>query len=334
MTDRPIGNAVELRYKELGLTQESLAALAGVSLTTVQNVLHGRVGVARTWPRIERALGWHDSLNALQAGQKPRELLPTEALKSLFAALTRLIANDDPATENALRLWENLANNILVADDAILGTDSFARGDIEHLWPHIRRELSPSELEPLAEAFRDFGWREPRSRPPEGRPSDESAGPHEAQAIADDVAAALSRDPGCGCKPVFDKETRLKMLAGIDALARDTEGMNAFRRLPLRVQEALSDGEVLDSDTTALTEDGDMTIVTMVVRRGGSPTTAEDRTLLVNSLRVWHMALATSAMAYDYYRAHGGQLPDDIEKKMRETLQAAGSQSKPGETEI
>ncbi|GAA0347697.1 hypothetical protein NE235_10580 [Actinoallomurus spadix] len=158
-----IGAAVEARYKQLGLTQDTLAFLAGVSNSTIRNVLHSRVNVARTWPRVERALGWvHGSLSALRDGDAPEEVLPLEALKSLQSAILRkaAAADDDEAMDIAAGLYEELVN-ALQRFSTGNGSGYEVRELIDDAWDALNEYLSPAEAEPLLDGFRDFAWRGP-----------------------------------------------------------------------------------------------------------------------------------------------------------------------------
>lgn len=75
MLARVIAAAVEQRRKHLSLSQEDLAAKAGVGLRTVQYLEAGRTNVQRITDQlksIERALGWAPgSLVSLRNGGDP-----------------------------------------------------------------------------------------------------------------------------------------------------------------------------------------------------------------------------------------------------------------------
>lgn len=166
MDSTAIGDAVEARYKKLGLTQERLAWLAGVSNSTIRNVLHGRVSEARTWPRVAQALGWkRRSLDQLRAGEEPEEILSVDALRSLWAGATRLEeeSGDSEAAESVIRMYDDLVLQIGLVDSG-LRNEKHVRDVIERLWSVVVRRLSPDESEPLSEAFQDFGWR-PKPEP-------------------------------------------------------------------------------------------------------------------------------------------------------------------------
>jgi transcriptional regulator with XRE-family HTH domain len=152
-----VGRAVETRYKKLGLTQETLSAVAHVSNSTIRNVLRGRVAEARTWPSIERALGWlPGSLDLLRRGQSPEEILPAEAMAAIWLGILR-IKNDANVAETIHR-YESFA-------DALASDRDHAYGEwgktpqqlMGMLWTYLRTELSPAEALPLREALRARG---------------------------------------------------------------------------------------------------------------------------------------------------------------------------------
>lgn len=161
MTEIAIGPAVEQRYKELGLTQETLAWIAGVSNSTVRNALASRVGKRRTWPSIERALAWRSgSLERMQDGLEPEEAMPTEAARAILKATLRLHdADNDRAARRVLTLYTNIQTLGRDDDQPDAFIDGMIRDNIRQAWPAISEQLTPSEAEPLAEVFRDYGWR-------------------------------------------------------------------------------------------------------------------------------------------------------------------------------
>jgi transcriptional regulator with XRE-family HTH domain len=331
-----VGIAVEARYKQLGLTQESLAWLSGVSHTTIRNVLHGRIGVARTWPRIERALGWRrGSLNVIEIEETPASIIETEALKSLFAAFLRVAEKDEERGRELVDVYESFVSAVEALEGGV-STDYDARQVIQKLWPTVSSMLTPAETAPVIEAFQDFGWRVPGAisqklvRQPLQRYVEEQG---EDDLDVESVVTQI-RTKNCGCPPLDRSlaESLLRGLKAVEHLDRDKDGLDAFRRLPIRVQQAFLEGDVVDSDVVPLPDAENVSIVTMVIRKraANQPLSAEDRVILVNALRVWHMALSTSALTYDYFREHKWQPPIDLEKRVQEALKDALS----GEMEI
>jgi transcriptional regulator with XRE-family HTH domain len=302
MTELRIGQAVESRYKELGLTQELLASLAGVSLTTVQNVLHNRVGFPRTWPRLERALGWRDSRDALQNGSPPQEIFPTAALRGLYLAAGR---SPDEERERLVRLYEDMLSRVNLVGDS-WKNDGLIRSSIKKIWPLTKARLAPQELEPVVEAFRDFGWRGESDEdylqdpwaPFSAKPStqQQGVGPGD-NADAEEAIASLAGEPHDG-RQVVDRDVLEKLMSSLAVVAKDPEGVNAFRRLPVRVQQALLDGEIADAEVLPLPKVLGMSVITIAVRdsKATEPLTAEERRALVDALRAWHSAL-TAALA-------------------------------------
>lgn len=324
MSSIDVGAAVDARYKQLGLTQESLAWLAGVSHTTIRNVLHGRVSAARTWPRVERALGWNNSLKALSQGEKPEEILATSALKSLFTGILRVQEQDEARGQDALKKYEYMITMILKMETG-WSNDAVVRSVIQELWPTVVAVLSPAEAEPLAEAFTDFGWRRPAD--PNIAAEAEKMSGHRRDLESSRPPVPLTEDLAQALEKIMDRMTRLESTrAVIDQVhqqERDTARL--FQRLPVRVQQALHAGEVIDADVVQPIADEDISIVTMVVRgkSANEPLTAEDRRLLVLALRLWHMALGTSAVAYSTLRPHEWEPPADISERIEGAVQDA-----------
>lgn len=311
-----VGDAVEARYKALGLTQESLAYLAGVSNTTVRNVLRGRVSAARTWPRLARALGWDPdgSLSDLQQGLEPRELMQVDALKNVYVAVMRLADSGDDRARQLIDFYENYTKKIEAHEIGWSG-DRDVRSAIDLFWPMLASQLSPAEAEPIAEEFRDFGWRRRTAAPTDkaslradplpgaytsggytsgGRYSPGTDIPSSSSESGEptDEASQAARDR----HRAEDRELMEIILAEISPLTQDRAGINAFRRLPIRIQGALEHGEVLDSDVIPLPDAEGMSIVTLVLRDKTmtEPLTSEDRAVLMRALSVWHTALSNS----------------------------------------
>lgn len=154
VNETAIGEAIEARYKALGLTQESLAWLAGVSISTVRNVLHGRVVAGRTWPQVEQALGWlPDSLDLLKSDQPPEEILSLPTLKSMFTGMVR--ANSAEARKH----YQTIALHS-AAEQAGFGSDDREETwAVAGIWTAIKDHLTVTEAQPLQELFRAYGLR-------------------------------------------------------------------------------------------------------------------------------------------------------------------------------
>lgn len=106
-----IGKVVRARRKALALSQEQLARLAEVSRTTIRNIESDRVDEARTWQKVERALGWASgSADEIRHGRVPRSLLPEPAVKILAALVLDEGHTAGPSLHQAyLQTFERLA---------------------------------------------------------------------------------------------------------------------------------------------------------------------------------------------------------------------------------
>lgn len=154
-----VGAEVEARYKQLGLTQEALSVVARVSNSTIRNVLRGRVSEARTWPAIERALGWlPGSLKLIREGKPPAEVMTADALRSVWLAVGRMSSGQ---MMSAVDLYEGYYEDVERAsrDDRPEWAWESARSFVE-LWTYIRDELAPAEAAPLVAMLRDYGLME------------------------------------------------------------------------------------------------------------------------------------------------------------------------------
>jgi transcriptional regulator with XRE-family HTH domain len=99
--------AVVDRRAELGWTQKDLAAEAGVSERTIQNLEAGTRPQAKTRHRIERALGWgNGEMRRIEADAQPqRPLVPPDVL----AALERAYRDDPELLRAAIEAQEAIA---------------------------------------------------------------------------------------------------------------------------------------------------------------------------------------------------------------------------------
>lgn len=111
-----VGDVIRARRKLLGLSQEHLAWLSGVSRTTIRNIEADRVEEARTWDQVEQALGWDaGSLGRIRRGEAPRSLLDEEAQKIILRVLLRRY---DRATETE-HILESLRFDFKASDDRL-----------------------------------------------------------------------------------------------------------------------------------------------------------------------------------------------------------------------
>ena len=273
MTQIAIGSAVEDRYKALGLTQDTLAWAAGVSSSTVRNVLASRVG--RTWPRVARALGWaRDSAVQMRDGEQPTEIVPLDALRPLLAAALRLREKRDARADAVLEFCEDLvANAELVETEEVIvkGGEREIRRLINKYWPMVKSQLSPDEAEPLIEYFRDFGWRDVRGG------SGVITTHAELSATGQKVASGSGE---------LEAETDLPAPAPEGPVVRIYDQYVSTSKLPLSIETLLEDGAVRDHAVFSAPEDSlKMAVVTIVDQDQQQPTT-RDRHWWLQMLRV------------------------------------------------
>ncbi|WP_157520883.1 hypothetical protein [Herbidospora daliensis] len=89
-TTKTQGYYVRRRREALGLSQDSAAWLARVAKTTFRNIEGDKVEEARTWPQVERALGWRPgSEDMIKMGLEPRSVLSDSVLRSIVKVVLR-----------------------------------------------------------------------------------------------------------------------------------------------------------------------------------------------------------------------------------------------------
>lgn len=215
-----LGSAIRrYRDQDLQLSQADLAWLADVSRGTISNLETGRNNPDdRTWHRVRTALALRDS--GLSESPAIGPLMPAVAVKALIEAILEIREQDLSLGERVARRWRGLMGE-LSRDDY-----SPTAGSVEELaW--LAREVMikalPEHIEIIGSSLRDYGW--------------SAATGHRSQ--LDRRTSGLDQR----------EERLLTALRQVSAqLAPLREGLRGFERLPVRIQDLLNRGLVVDYD--------------------------------------------------------------------------------------
>lgn len=342
------GNLIKDRRGEIGLSQNELAVLAKVSRSTVKNAEAGSSTISgMTRRRLERALGWREGTlsKSWPVGTEPyaQTILSAKSMQAIAKAIVR-----DIGTEHFQAIALDRYHELLTA----YNRGQLHEGICQRFEQSVGEHLSISDFERLIKELSDNApdkrtkelleaspvWREARAKLAYGR---------EMLAKKDILATGKKRGEsyfdvarrraGVPIRTELteedreqlqkDRENIREILDLLEPLAHDRAGVHAFRRLPVRVQQVLESGEVLDSDLLSVPEAENMKIVTLVVREGHDVegTTPEDRSALVHALRIWHISLTMASFAYNISEKFVWMGPDEVEERIREAVTEAVS---------
>lgn len=216
-----LGSAIRrYRDQDLQLSQADLAWLAEVSRGTISNLETGRNNPDdRTWHRVRTALALRDS-SLTESPPTIDPLMPAVAVKALIDAILEIREQDLSVGERVARRWRQLMSDLSREDY------SPTAGSVEELaWlaRDVMIKALPEHIEIINRALRNYGWSaatEHRSRP-------------------DRRASGLDQR----------EERLLAALRQVSAqLAPIREGLRGFERLPVRIQDLLNRGLVVDYD--------------------------------------------------------------------------------------
>jgi hypothetical protein len=118
----------------------------------------------------------------------------------------------------------------------------------------------------------------------------------------------------------------------VEKLEKRSESARAFSRLPVRVQAALEQGEVVDSDIVKAPNAEDISFVTMVVRGNAEKAmTQKERNAVIDALHMWNQVVFVAGHSYDIMKEHGNWLPaEKMESAVKEALSTIGRGQPPG----
>ncbi|MET8984650.1 helix-turn-helix domain-containing protein [Nonomuraea wenchangensis] len=331
MTDpQPDSEAVKARREAIGISQATLAWAARVSRNTVGNLERGQgQPEGRVISNVSAALGWTlafeenyppgrldpwDERAVLPPvwdadAQAEAETLSAEALEVFYRTVERAKGID---REDARRATDRLLDLVRA------GRHRDTRAKVGLLMHHLAPYLTDTfEDEPFLDALTERGWS--REDNPElgsglsnrhrkgGRPS---RAPSEHQEEVSEVDEPPTR--------VVAEPRELHELTS--GLVRDAQ---AFSRLPIRVQEALLSGHVLDAEVTEPPNTSGFSMVNLVVRHNDTSDktlSATDRKALINALQVWHMALVFAGHGFAVMQEHRWMAPEQVEERIKDAL--------------
>lgn len=293
---RTAGDVFRQRRADLGLSQGDVAWLARVSRGTVSNLETGRVNSeARSWWDVGHALGWNmnmfrsdspSGLFPIEMGIEPSADLPTVVVKAIVQAILALL-DEDPKVARRVADRYRVLITMLEEWDPEASADEPTSSAVWRQLAEVAGAVTPHMTPPAANAvtavFRDLGWS------PEDEPHAQPQKSHHAALEAQAVIAAEHME-----LTQLELSRVLKQSVG-EVLHSEMYG--AFNRLPVRVQEVLSSGEVVDAEILSPHGSGGPAIVSLFVRPQSDPdaplTRAERRTLIM-AFEQWHAALAAA----------------------------------------
>lgn len=281
-TQDPTGERIRhRRIEELRLSQEDLAWLARVSRGTISNLETGRGGPeSRTWYDVIASLGWawRDADQKLPRGEVPESLLAPSVFGKAVRAVIAIRAVDPQRARTVADRFRAFVRELDDYREAQSSTDEElpALTNLSPLASEIIPAMPGVEAAEVIEAFEDLGWSPQDSAPSNPQPAD---------------------------TPATDLQQKLEEIRQELRAVLHGEGLASFNRLPLRVQQALSSGEVVDAEVIRPRGSFSYSVVTMVVRDVDvvpSLGPAERRSM-IEVLKQWHGVLdvATSEIVLD-----------------------------------
>jgi DNA-binding XRE family transcriptional regulator len=232
------------RYREedLQLPQADLAWLASVSRGTISNVETGRVRPdERTWHRIQTALGWkRASLEDIERGSRLESLMPTDAVQGIVQAILAIREQDGDMGARVAARWRRL-NSGLMRAGAVPRTE--IRSELAWLANEISLKAAPERLPAIHAALQAFGWTVNDYAPSQ-----------------EDSAAATPREVRRAIAPLTEAVNHMSV-----QVRNFRQQVRGFERLPVRVQELLTHGLVVDSETYRPTDTPGVTVVDLVI---------------------------------------------------------------------
>lgn len=344
-TAPPSGSDLKLRREEVGVSQALIAWAARVSRNTVGNLERGQgEPEERVLKNVCAALGvkskWKMGFDAPE--DESHILFSADAVKRLFA----IIVDDiQPKSSKRAREAIDAFRRLTETEDHGLFERSELRAQTTMLADYLAPYLQ-SEDQAVIEAFLERGWSPEdsqnitasdlqeemqanlRRRPPpfeQDSQVDASALQREVRTIQRKIAEmARVSMPSAPPGSTFEYSPEFRTVIGM---------AETFQRLPVRVQEALLSGQVLDSEITVPPNTNGFSMVNLVVRHdnpSNKATSTEDRKALINALHVWHLALVIAGDGFKVMQDHKWMAPQDVEKRIRAALSVIAESEEEG----
>ncbi|GIH23025.1 hypothetical protein Aph01nite_13350 [Acrocarpospora phusangensis] len=149
---KTLGEYVLERRKQLGLSQDAAAWLAGVAKSTFRNVEGDRVEEARTWRQIERALGWRTgSEEAIRAASPPRTILSDWSFRIILKVIIWEYDNLAILTQSFRMAQHRVTDAEKVLEETLQGVGSAeSRGD------QVQKAIHEVKADELREVVKDL----------------------------------------------------------------------------------------------------------------------------------------------------------------------------------
>lgn len=233
------------REQDLQLSQADLAWLADVSRGTISNVETGKVTPDdRTWHRIRTVLALPTISPARirsRADMKP--MIPVDAVQGIIEAILNIRRHDAHVGSNVAERWRRLVNAMSHRNGAL---EPQTKSELTWLACDVAMKAPPSRLDAIHAALRSWGWTS------EGQNSAVTAmtslKPHDSyqlQSLLDTLTSSINR-----------------MAAQQKTFQEAAQG---FERLPVRVQDLLTRGLVVDWDVDRYDTSPNVAVVDLVL---------------------------------------------------------------------
>ncbi|RCG29009.1 XRE family transcriptional regulator [Sphaerisporangium album] len=323
-----LGLGVHLRNRreEIRISQATLAWLARVSRNTVSNLERDAVAEPddRVLNNVEAALGL-DHWYAYSSTHHPRDamlLVQPRIAHRLIEVIERLKREDPKTARDAADAYVAFMAALRDArdDDSRLSAHQALQEEAGRLAQFIVPRLDlATELDSSIRAFlEDQGW----------SPEDSTFLGGGAALISVRASTTDSARMTETAARIHSELDKLREQIGqmtetfAPALFVRHDEANAFGRLPIRVQDALLSGQVIDADIVKPPHTEGISLLTMVVRQDDSeaPLTAEGRKALINSLHIWHLSLVAAAGMFSFMQKHSWMAPEVVEDRIKEAL--------------
>jgi DNA-binding XRE family transcriptional regulator len=294
-----LGSSVR-RYREaLELSQGDLAWLANVSRGTISNLETGRVTPdERTWNRVRTALGLRrvtfEELDEKYAQGSAHFVIPTTVTQSLVKAIISTQDDDNELGRRIAARWRRLIVNL-----TSVGYSPNAETGSELAWfaSFVADTVTPERLTTIHEALQQLGW---TSDTP--------------------VPAEESREPSVSTKGLAPLRQSVERMA--KDLQRFRDDVRGFERLPVRVQDLLNRGLVVDYDIDRQQAGPGIAVIDLVILDEDESTLVSRRALL-EATRRWSNILMLTR--YIYESVAPDKDPDTILDALKRGLDASAS---------
>ena len=238
-----IGSIIK-RYREedLQLSQADLAWLADVSRGTISNVETGRVTPdERTWHRIRTALSWsRASLEDVGGGARVEALMPPEAVQGIVEAILAIREEDKDMGARVAERWRRLNSGLMRAGEV---PPPEIRSELAWLASEVALKAPPERLPTILNALQAYGWEADDAAP-----------------SRDDHVSTTAQELRRAIGPLTTSVNHMSV-----QVRNFRDQLRGFERLPVRIQELLTNGIVVDSEIYRPAETPGVTVVDLVI---------------------------------------------------------------------